>query len=44
VIVTCDQSTSNSSAISIGNAVLMPCPVSGFWATMVKVLSGLMVM
>jgi hypothetical protein len=28
----------------IGSAVLMPCPVSGFFAMIVKVLSGWMVM
>jgi hypothetical protein len=30
--------------MSIGSAVLIPWPVSGFWLTIVNVLSGLIVM
>ena len=43
-ILTWLQSTSNSSAMIFGRAVLMPCPVSGFLAMIVKVLSGWTVM
>src|ERR1700721_2769189 len=38
------QSTSSSSAISIGSMVLMPCPTSGFFATIVTVPSGAILM
>src|ERR1044071_344648 len=34
------QSTSSSSAMSIGSMVLTPCPISGFCATMVTLPSG----
>ena len=40
--VTSFQATSSSSAISMGNAVLMPWPTSGFCATMVTEPSGRM--
>jgi hypothetical protein len=36
------QSTSSSSAISIGSIVLTPCPISGFFATTVTTPSGVM--
>ena len=41
LIVTCVQSTSNSSAMICGSAVLIPCPVSGFFAMIVNVLFGM---
>jgi hypothetical protein len=39
---TADQSTSSSSAISIGIEVLIPCPISGRLAAMVTTPSGAM--
>ena len=39
-MLTCFQSTSSSSAISIGSMVLMPWPISGFFDMMVTILSG----
>jgi hypothetical protein len=41
-MVTADQSTSSSSAISIGSEVLMPCPTSGTLEAMVTPPSGAM--
>src|SRR5712671_7006424 len=36
------QSTSSSSAISMGSMVFTPCPISGFFAVMVTTPSGAM--
>jgi hypothetical protein len=41
-IRTSAHGTSSSSAISIGSAVLMPCPISGFFEMIVTMLSGVM--
>ena len=39
-ILTCFQSISNSSATIMGSELRIPCPVSGFFAMIVNVLSG----